>query len=69
MKFWQSLAFTETDQLVETAKIVEEVGFEGAFVELRAPEGTTLYAFDEDFLGESYVVDESDELPDGFKSK
>lgn len=44
-------------------------GFEGAFVELRAPEGTTLYAFDEDFLGESYVVDESDELPDGFKSK
>jgi len=32
MKFWQSLAFTETDQLVETAKVVEEVGFEGAFV-------------------------------------
>ena len=32
MKFWQSLAFTETDQLIETAKIVEEVGFEGAFV-------------------------------------
>ena len=32
MKFWQSLAFTETDQLIETAKIVDEVGFEGAFV-------------------------------------
>ena len=32
MKFWQSLAFTETDQLIETAKVVEEVGFEGAFV-------------------------------------
>lgn len=38
-------------------------GFEGAFVELQAPEGTTLYAFDEDFLGESYEVDESDEAP------
>lgn len=34
-------------------------GFEGAFVAIRAPEGTTLYAFDEDFLGESYEVDES----------
>jgi probable F420-dependent oxidoreductase len=32
MKFWQSLAFTEPDQLVETAKICEEVGFEGVFV-------------------------------------
>jgi len=42
-------------------------GFEGAFVELRAPEGTTLYVFDEDFLGESYVVDESDEVPEGLK--
>lgn len=34
-------------------------GFEGAFVAIRAPEGTTLFAFDEDFLGESYEVDES----------
>lgn len=34
-------------------------GFEGAFVAIRAPEGTTLYAFDEDFLGESYEVDET----------
>ena len=32
MKFWQSLSFTEADQLVELAKIVEEVGFHGAFV-------------------------------------
>jgi probable F420-dependent oxidoreductase len=32
MKFWQSLAFTEPEQLVETAKICEEVGLEGAFV-------------------------------------
>lgn len=35
-------------------------GFEGAFVQLVAPEGTSLYVFDEDYLGESYVVDESD---------
>jgi len=34
-------------------------GYEGAFVAIRAPEGTTLYAFDEDFLGEAYEVDES----------
>ena len=36
-------------------------GFEGAFVELRTPEGTALYVFNEDFLGESYVVDEEDD--------
>ncbi|MDH3531677.1 MAG: hypothetical protein OEO82_02040 [Gammaproteobacteria bacterium] len=36
-------------------------GFEGAFVALTAPEGTTLYAFEEDFLGETYEVDESDD--------
>lgn len=36
-------------------------GFEGAFVELRAPEGTALYVFDEDFLGEAYVVSEEQE--------
>ena len=40
-------------------------GFEGAFVELQAPEGTTLYAFSEDFLGEPYIVDESEDPPDG----
>jgi catechol 2,3-dioxygenase-like lactoylglutathione lyase family enzyme len=34
-------------------------GFEGAFVAIKAPEGTTLYAFEEDFLGEKYEVDES----------
>lgn len=38
-------------------------GFEGAFVELTAPEGTTLFVFSEDFLGESYVVDETDVFP------
>jgi hypothetical protein len=34
-------------------------GFEGAFVELTAPEGTKLYLFDEDFLGATYIVEES----------
>ena len=41
-------------------------GFEGAFVAIKAPEGTMLYAFEEDFLGESYEVEESgyfSELP------
>ena len=37
----------------------EYPGFEGAFVVIKAPEGTMLYAFGEDFLGESYEVDES----------
>ncbi|MGI9272420.1 MAG: hypothetical protein ACR2QT_11635 [Woeseiaceae bacterium] len=36
-------------------------GFEGAFVAIEAPEGTTLFAFNEDFLGEKYEVDESDD--------
>ncbi len=42
-------------------------GFEGAFVEIRSPDGTILYAFEEDFLGESYEVEESGyfaEFPD-----
>ena len=41
-------------------------GFEGAFVAIQAPEGTALFVFDEDFLGESYEVDETgryDQLP------
>lgn len=33
-------------------------GFEGAFMVLTAPEGTQLFVFDEDFLGESIEVDE-----------
>jgi len=37
-------------------------GYEGAFVALKAPEGTMLYAFDEDFLGDPYQVEESDDL-------
>ncbi len=39
-------------------------GFEGAFAALRAPEGTVLYVFDEDFLGEPYEVDESGDPAD-----
>ena len=39
-------------------------GFEGAFVAIRAPEGTMLYAFEEDFLGEAYEVEESDDPAD-----
>ena len=39
-------------------------GYEGAFVVVTAPEGTHLYAFDEDFLGEAYEVAESDGQPD-----
>ena len=37
-------------------------GFEGAFSVLRAPEGTMLYLFDEDFLGEGIEVAEQAEL-------
>lgn len=37
-------------------------GYEGAFVALQAPEGTMLYAFDEDFLGDAIEVEESDDL-------
>ena len=33
-------------------------GFEGAFMVLTAPEGTQLFVFDEDFLGEPIEVDE-----------
>jgi hypothetical protein len=39
-------------------------GFEGAFMALQAPEGTMLYLFNEDFLGELYEVDESEEMPE-----
>jgi len=35
-------------------------GYEGAFRVLEAPEGTRLYVFNEDFLGEAYVVDEAE---------
>jgi hypothetical protein len=34
-------------------------GYEGALAALRTPEGTMLYVFDEDFLGEGYEVTES----------
>lgn len=38
-------------------------GFEGAFTVLASPEGLRLYLFDEDFLGEAYVVSEDDAVP------
>ena len=46
--------------LIEKAALQAErfPGFEGAFAAIRAPEGTTLYVFDEDFLGEPIEVDE-----------
>lgn len=36
-------------------------GFEGASRVIEAPEGTSIFLFAEDFLGEAYEVDESDE--------
>jgi len=38
-------------------------GFEGAFMSIAAPEGTELFLFDEDFLGELYEVEESTDPP------
>lgn len=38
-------------------------GFEGAFMSVKAPEGTEIFLFDEDFLGEAYEVEETDEPP------
>ncbi len=38
--------------------VKEFPGFEGAFMVLTAPEGTQLFLFDEDFLGEPIEVDE-----------
>ena len=35
-------------------------GYEGAFLMLEAPEGSRLYLFDEDFLGEGIEVSEQD---------
>jgi hypothetical protein len=35
-------------------------GFEGAFMSIRSPDGTTLFLFDEDFLGELYEVEETE---------
>lgn len=43
-------------------KFKEFPGFEGSFMALQAPEGTMLYMFKEDFLGELYEVAETDEL-------
>lgn len=39
-------------------------GYEGAFARIRAPEGTSLYLFKEDFLGEAYEVEEGGDASD-----
>lgn len=39
-------------------------GYEGASRVIEAPEGTLLYVFDEDFLGEAYEVTEGEDDPD-----
>jgi len=50
---------------IENQRLTHETfpGFEGAFVTLRAPEGTRIFLFDQDFLGELYEVSESGEVP------
>ena len=40
-------------------------GYEGAFMSISAPEGTELFLFDGDFLGELYEVEENDEPAPG----
>ena len=66
-----SLCFRCTDRAALLAQLEQRgvdcrkfPGFEGAFAALRAPEGTMLYVFDEDFLGEAYEVDESGDPAD-----
>ena len=66
-----SLCFRCPDRTILTAALEQRgiayekyPGFEGAFAALRAPEGTTLYVFKEDFLGEAYEVDESGDPAD-----
>jgi hypothetical protein len=66
-----SLCFRNSDRkgfmaLVEQRgfDIEKYPGYEGAFVAIKAPEGTTLFVFEEDFLGESYEVDESGDVAD-----
>jgi len=60
-----SLCFKCADREALDAHIEKEAlpaqrfpGYEGASVVVKAPEGTMLYVFDEDFLGEPIVVNE-----------
>jgi hypothetical protein len=39
-------------------------GFEGSFAVVQAPEGTELFVFEEDFLGEALEVDEGGDISD-----
>jgi len=50
-------------------KFKEFPGFEGSFMALQAPEGTMLYLFKEDFLGELYEVAETDELEEDIEEE
>ena len=64
MKFWQALSFTEIDQLVDVARICEEVGFHGVFVSDHVvyPEVLdTPYPYTEDG---SRRYDETSDFPD-----
>ncbi len=67
-----SLSFRCIDRAPLTATLeragipVEQFpGFEGAFARIIAPEGTSLYLFDEDFLGAAIEVEEGGD-PDDF---
>ena len=57
---------TAMDAVIERSDVRSQKfpGYEGAFRVLEAPEGTRLYLFPEDFLGEGYLVEESDGLDD-----
>lgn len=44
------------------ARVQKHPGYEGATAVIVAPEGTLLYVFSEDFLGETIEVEESDDL-------
>lgn len=64
-----SLSFTCNDKAATMAAIRQRglvyekfPGYEGAFVVLRAPEGTSIYLFENDFLGDLYEVSEIDEV-------
>lgn len=51
MQFWQSMFLCEGEQIIETAKIVDEVGFHGALISdhlLHIPNQESTYLYSED---------------------
>ena len=59
----------DADALVTTTEragmpVKDYPGYEGAFACVKAPEGTDLFLFAEDFLGESYEVEEGGDPAD-----